>query len=148
MESTAAMVGGGIILRSPGLSASGRPFLPSLTRHSLAAAASSSLGSFGPNSCRSFPENGKGPFQPITHLKSRSPRLRLVPCAAESTQSSSSVAIDKPTVPDNEFSLAKVRNLFYSPILSALYVFDILIEFIALSFHKSIYFLAEMKIFY
>ncbi|KAL7141725.1 hypothetical protein ABFS83_08G072600 [Erythranthe nasuta] len=106
MKSTAAMVGGDLVLRSPFSSASGCTCILSLKRHSLA-----SLGSRRSNSCTKFAPNSHAPCLPITHLKNRSHKLsRLVPRAAESTQPSSIAAVpaDKPTVPDNEFSLAKV----------------------------------------
>ncbi|GFP84420.1 thylakoid membrane protein slr0575 [Phtheirospermum japonicum] len=103
MKSAAAMAGGGIITRSPTFSCT---CLLSLKRFSFV-----SSGTLGPNSSSVIAANNRGPFLPKTLVKGRSLRLRLVRGAAESTQSSSVPAgstADKPTVPDNEFSLAKV----------------------------------------
>ncbi|KAK6150967.1 hypothetical protein DH2020_015899 [Rehmannia glutinosa] len=99
---SAAMAGGGIIPRSPGFSASG---LFSLKRLPLA-----SSRALGPNLTSVFPANNQGPFLSKTLIKHPSPKPRLVRGAAESTQSSSitTATADKPTVPDNEFTLAKV----------------------------------------
>ncbi|KAI3451748.1 hypothetical protein Pfo_008413 [Paulownia fortunei] len=104
----AAMVGGGgggIILCSPGFSASGCTCLLSLKRLSFA-----SSGTLRPNFSSVFAANNQVPFLPKTHIKNRSPRLRLVRGAAESTQSSSiaTTTAGKSIVPDGEFSLAKV----------------------------------------
>ncbi|KAK6125465.1 hypothetical protein DH2020_040798 [Rehmannia glutinosa] len=99
---SAAMAGGGIIPRSPGFSASG---LFSLKRLPLA-----SSRALGPNLTSVFPANNQGPFLSKTLIKHPTPKPRLVRGAAESTQSSSitTATADKPTVPDNEFTLAKV----------------------------------------
>ncbi|KAK6150949.1 hypothetical protein DH2020_015881 [Rehmannia glutinosa] len=98
----AAMAGGGIIHRFPGFSASG---LLSLKRLPLA-----SSRALGPNLTSVFPANNQGPFLSSAQIKHSSPKPRLVRGAAESTQSSSitTATADKPTVPDNEFTLAKV----------------------------------------
>ncbi|KAL3630331.1 hypothetical protein CASFOL_023315 [Castilleja foliolosa] len=97
MKSAVAMAGGGgIIARSPIVS---HTCLLSLKRFSLV-----SSGTLGPSLSSVIAANNRGP------LKGRSLRLRFVRGAAESTQSSPVPAstADKPTVPDKEFSLAKV----------------------------------------
>ncbi|KAL8472546.1 hypothetical protein ACS0TY_029667 [Phlomoides rotata] len=100
LTSAAAMVGG-IVLRSPGLTVSGCTSPKRLL--------SASSGTLIPNLSSIFADNYQAPFLPITHLKYRSPRLRLVTGAAESTQSSAvTTSADKPTVPDDEISVTKV----------------------------------------
>lgn len=102
--SLASAAAGGILLCSPGLTASGCACSLSLKR-----LPSASLGTLLPNLSSSFAGNCQGLFLPKINLKYRSPRLRLVVGAADSTQSSSvTTSADKPTVPDDEISVTKV----------------------------------------
>ncbi|KAL0332497.1 UNVERIFIED_CONTAM: Thylakoid membrane protein [Sesamum calycinum] len=59
-----------------------------------------------------FALNNQGRFLPKTHLNNGRRELTLIVGAAESTQSSSvaTVTADKSLVPDDEFSLAKVKS--------------------------------------